>query len=699
MAAYTIFIIVLSFCVAVFGALTGFPSPGSGNNCRYEFVVPDKAGMCSNGNAGLDKKIDAVKEDLDRTRLQYVSGNTVLQDQMSKIQNTVNTYGSQMNDLYSHLRQLESQVSSFPTSLGPGGSDDIQRLVHTTKDYFNKALVDMQNKLFNVTYSFQQDAIEQSKVNAAVETQIRLQEQKTKDAEAKIEDLLNKVIALQGISTATTGTTNISPSVLSEVKSRLQTFDQDIKRYDQMQQQQFTALQQKSNTLALQLSNHSHVLNDLSTEAQALMARVQSSDEKADRVTRKFTEFQTVNQPRINTLETEVTQIKNQTDTLKNELSSVATNAMQANVLSNTELKDIKDAQQSIDLLEHRLQDVMSNVNNQPDMQVQLKQMHDDIKRLQQTIGALQKQQTTHKNPVTTSPAPPTTQVPVEPKTASVKIVVPTLPTAQPGTQVPLEPKTASVKMVVPTLPTAQPGTQVPLESKTASVKMVVPTLPTAQPGTQVPLEPKTAFVKMVVPTLPPAQPGTQVPLDPNKASVKMVVPTLPTAQPGTQVPLDPNKASVKMVVPTLPTAQPGTQVPVESKTASVKVVVPTLPTAQPGTQVPLDPKTAFVKMVVPTLPPAQPGTQVPLDPKTASVKMVVPTLPPAQPGTQVPLDPNKASVKMVVPTLPPAQPGTQVPLDPNKAPVKMVVPTLPPAQPGIPTLPMVVPTLPPGKK
>ncbi|XP_048251877.1 ESX-1 secretion-associated protein EspK-like isoform X2 [Haliotis rufescens] len=612
MAANVFFIITISYFVVVSGSLIGLPSSDSGNNCRYEFVVPDKTGMCSNGNAGLNKKIADVKEDLDRTRLQYVSGNTILQEQMSKIQNTVNTYGSQMNDLYGHLRQLESQVSSFPSSLGPGGSNDIQRLVRTTKDYFNQALVDMQNKLFNVTYSFQKDAIEQSKVNAAVETQIRSQEQKTKQAEAKIEDLLKMVHALQGTPSATAGTGNISPAMLSEVKSKLQSFDQEIQRYDQMQQQQFSALQQKSNTLALQLSNHSQALNDLSTESQALMARVQTSDTKADQVSRKFSQFQTVNQPRINNLETELTQIKNETDTLKSELSGVATNAMQAKVLSGKEMTDIKDAQQSIDLLEHRLQQVLSNANNQPVTQVQLKQMHDDIKRLQQTIASLQKQPTT-LDLTTTLPVQPGTQMPVQPKTASVKMVAPTLP-VQPGTQVPVQPKTASVKMVAPTLP-VQPGTQVPLLPKTAPVKMVAPTLP-VQPGTQVPVQPKTASVKMVAPTLP-VQPGAQVPVQPKTEPVKMVVPTLPV-QPGTQVPLLPKTASVKMVAPTLP-VQPGTQVPLLPKTASVKMVVPTLP-VQPGAQVPVLPKTEPVKMVAPTLPPGQP--MIP------TLPMVVPTLP-----------------------------------------------------------------------
>ncbi|XP_071093245.1 uncharacterized protein [Haliotis cracherodii] len=582
MAAKVFFIITISYFVVVSGSLIGLPSSDSGNNCKYEFVVPDKTGMCSNGNAGLNKKIEDVKEDLDRTRLQYVSGNTILQEQMSKIQNTVNTYGSQMNDLYGHLRQLESQVSSFPSSLGPGGSNDIQRLVRTTKDYFNQALVDMQNKLFNVTYSFQKDAIEQSKVNAAVETQIRSQEQKTKQAEAKIEDLLKLVHALQGTPSATPGTGNISPAMLSEVKSKLQSFDQEIQRYDQMQQQQFSALQQKSNTLALQLSNHSQALNDLSTESQALLARVQTSDTKADQVSRKFSQFQTVNQPRINNLETELTQIKNETDTLKSELSGVATNAMQAKVLSGKEMTDIKDAQQSIDLLEHRLQQVLSNANNQPVTQVQLKQMHDDIKRLQQTIASLQKQPTTLDL---------TTTLPVTAKTAPVKIVAPTLP-GQHGTQVPLLPKTASVKLVAPTLP-VQHRTQVPLLPKTASVKMVAPTLP-VQPRTQVPLLPKTAPVKMVVPTLP-VQTGAQVPVQPKTEPVKMVAPTLPPGQPGVQVPVRPKTEPVKMVAPTLPPGQPGVQVPVRPKAEPVKMVAPTLPPGQP--MIPTLP------MVVPTLP------------------------------------------------------------------------------------------------
>lgn len=144
--------------------------PSNGGSCTYQFHVADPNGLCAGTSSALDKKVDQVKQDLDKTKFQYVSQNSMIQNTLARIQSDAAGYMSKLTDLNNEIQKLKQIASSAPT--GTGNSAALNQMLHDTKDLLTKAISDINNKIFNITMQMQKSAVEETKIQTALNKQI-----------------------------------------------------------------------------------------------------------------------------------------------------------------------------------------------------------------------------------------------------------------------------------------------------------------------------------------------------------------------------------------------------------------------------------------------------------------------------------------------------------------------------------------------
>ncbi|XP_069137577.1 uncharacterized protein MCAP_0864-like [Argopecten irradians] len=344
---------ILAVVFVVLGATQGqyVPQgllPTTSSSCKYEFTVPDTTGACSMSSSNLDKKVDQVKQDLDKTRLQYVAQNSVVQSTLAQVQSDTATYVSKVNDLNNQFQRLQQAMSTAPSgSSSPaagGNSVYLNQLVHDTKDLLSKSVQDINNKIFNLTYQFQRGSVEQSKVDAAIEKQINQQAVLIAKSEQQIINLENQIKSLQAnagqkpsgpaatsppVTLVTGGPTNIQ---IAQLKQQYQQLEKDVQQQSQQQTTQFQDLNAKTNKLMGQVANQTNDISTIRMAAQDAMSRVLAAEPKILGIKAGFDTLKKSIEPQMAVVQQEITALQINVTKVEKELQQLGSQLMTNNV-------------------------------------------------------------------------------------------------------------------------------------------------------------------------------------------------------------------------------------------------------------------------------------------------------------------------------------------------------------------------------
>ncbi|XP_033750411.1 uncharacterized protein LOC117334727 [Pecten maximus] len=342
--------ILAVFCVILSGTQGQYVPqgilPSQTSSCKYEFTVPD-TGACSMSSSNLDKKVDQVKQDLDKTRLQYVAQNSVVQSTLAQVQSDTATYVSKVNDLTNQFQRLQQSVSTAPSggsAAAGGNSQYLNQLVHDTKDLLTKAVQDINNKIFNLTYQFQRGSVEQSKVDTAIEKQINQQAVDIAKTEQRIINLENQIKSLQ----ANAGKTPTGPAVtsppasvsaggptsaqLTQLKQQYQQLEKDVQQQNQLQTTQFQSLNTKTNQILGQVTNQSNEINTIRLATQGAMSRVLAAETKVNSVKSDLDTLKQKIEPQMVVVAQEVATLQINVTKVEHDLQQLGTQLMTNNV-------------------------------------------------------------------------------------------------------------------------------------------------------------------------------------------------------------------------------------------------------------------------------------------------------------------------------------------------------------------------------
>ncbi|OWF54101.1 myosin-4-like [Mizuhopecten yessoensis] len=367
--------------------------PTTASSCKYEFTVPDTKGACSMSSSGLDKKVDQVKQDLDKTRLQYISQNSVVQSTLAKVQSDTATYVSKVHDLTNELQRLKQAASVAPSGGGAtsGNSQNLNQLVIDTKDLLQKAVQDINNKIFNLTYQFQRSSVEQSKVDTAIEKQINKQAVDMARTEQKLINLENQIKALQAsASQKPTGPAVTSAPVsvvsgaptnaqISQLKQQYQQLEKDVQQQNQLQTTQFQSLDTKTNQILGQVANQSNEISTIKLATQGAMARILNAELKVTGVKTDLDTLKKKIEPQMTVVAQEVAALQINVTKVEKELQQLGAQLMTNNVNFITDHGKVVSITTQAGLLAKQLTKLESQVTSQSS---DLLQLTTDLKTL-----------------------------------------------------------------------------------------------------------------------------------------------------------------------------------------------------------------------------------------------------------------------------------------------------------------------------
>lgn len=340
-------------------------APNSGSSCTYQFHVADPNGLCAGTSSALDKKVDQVKQDLDKTKFQYVSQNSMIQNTLARIQSDAAGYMSKLTDLNNEIQKLKQIASSAPT--GTGNSAALNQMLHDTRDLLTKAISDINNKIFNITLQMQKSAVEETKIQTALNKQINDQTTKIAAAELKLITLENMLKNMQSGSTpqntmppqtttttkpmpttttrtsTTTGPAPTAPTaLLNQLKSQLQTLESEVKQLEQTHTKQITDLTQKTDKIKTDLANQTKEIAAAKSTAQTSFARLQVTEQDVQDAVNNLTQFQKRVNPEMSILQAEILETSKNVSTVISSLQQLGTSIMSDKIKIVKNTNDIK---------------------------------------------------------------------------------------------------------------------------------------------------------------------------------------------------------------------------------------------------------------------------------------------------------------------------------------------------------------------
>lgn len=324
--------------------------PSNGGSCTYQFHVADPNGLCAGTSSALDKKVDQVKQDLDKTKFQYVSQNSMIQNTLARIQSDAAGYMSKLTDLNNEIQKLKQIASSAPT--GTGNSAALNQMLHDTKDLLTKAISDINNKIFNITMQMQKSAVEETKIQTALNKQINDQTTKIAAAELKLITLENMLKNMQSGSTpvatmppqpfttnsmptttngaqTTTGPAPTAPTaLLNQLKTQLQTLESEVKQLEQTHTKEITDLTQKADQIKTDLANQTTEIAKAKTTSQAAFARLKVTEQDVQDAINNLTQFQKRVNPEMSILQAEILETSKNVSTVISSLQQLGSSIM-----------------------------------------------------------------------------------------------------------------------------------------------------------------------------------------------------------------------------------------------------------------------------------------------------------------------------------------------------------------------------------
>ncbi|KAL8568799.1 hypothetical protein ACOMHN_000082 [Nucella lapillus] len=190
--------------------------------CNYQYAI-SSGGNCATYGPSLERHLDAVQQDMDSLKLQYVSQNTVLQEEIRKLRQRASTTDANVNDLGKDLKNLQTSVFTLqakmtqtPTTNNNNGAANamLQQLVTTTRAQLTQSMLQLQSQvnaaLGSLRTELQRDGVEQSTVDTAFQAQLRQQQKDLTDALQRLQQLQQRVNAFQQQTPATPSPTTPS---------------------------------------------------------------------------------------------------------------------------------------------------------------------------------------------------------------------------------------------------------------------------------------------------------------------------------------------------------------------------------------------------------------------------------------------------------------------------------------------------------
>ncbi|XP_076101660.1 uncharacterized protein LOC143071310 [Mytilus galloprovincialis] len=330
--------------------------------CKYEFTVPDAKGACSATSTALEQKIDNVKQDLDRTRLQYVSQNSIVQGTLAQLQTDTKMYVSKVNDLNGELQKIKGQ------GVNPGQtSGTVNQLIHDTKDLLTKAVGDINGRIFNLSLEFQRNAIEESKVNSAIQNQINKQAVQLATAEQKLLNLENMIKNYKPPTSGSQPQPSSGPSSIqiTALENKYKQLENDLKSVDTLQQQQFTGLSDKTNRIMSQLLNQSHDIDVVAQATNQSVARLTAAEKMIQTTKQDFDNFKKATDPQIKILSQEASGLLSNLTSIEKQLQQLGIRLLNGQVTSKKMETDVTKVKTQADNLLQEITKLTSQISAQ----------------------------------------------------------------------------------------------------------------------------------------------------------------------------------------------------------------------------------------------------------------------------------------------------------------------------------------------
>lgn len=291
-----------------------------------------------------------MKQDLDKTKFQYVSQNSMIQNTLARIQSDAAGYMAKLTDLNNEIQKLKQIASSAPT--GTGNSAALNQMLHDTKDLLTKAISDISNQIFNITMQMQKSAVEETKIQTALNKQINDQTTKIAAAELKLITLENMLKNMQSGSapvvtmppqpsttrpmptTTNGGQTTTSPAptaptaLLNQLKTQLQTLESEVKQLEQTHTKEITDLTQKADQIKTDLTNQTTEIAKVKTTSQAAFARLQVTEQDVQDAINNLTQFQKKVNPEMSILQAEILETSKNVSTVISSLQQLGSSIM-----------------------------------------------------------------------------------------------------------------------------------------------------------------------------------------------------------------------------------------------------------------------------------------------------------------------------------------------------------------------------------
>lgn len=213
----------------------------------------------------------------------------------------------------------------------------------------------------------QKSAVEETKIQTALNKQINDQTTKIAAAELKLITLENMLKNMQSgstpqntmppqtttttkpmptITTRTSTTTGPAPTaptaLLNQLKSQLQTLESEVKQLEQTHTKQITDLTQKTDKIKTDLANQTKEIAAAKSTAQTSFARLQVTEQDVQDAVNNLTQFQKRVNPEMSILQAEILETSKNVSTVISSLQQLGTSIMSDKIKIVKNTNDIK---------------------------------------------------------------------------------------------------------------------------------------------------------------------------------------------------------------------------------------------------------------------------------------------------------------------------------------------------------------------
>lgn len=145
--------------------------------CGLNINIP--SANCNGGNNAVQQTLNTLKQELDRTRQQHQAQNVAVQSMITKLQTQQSSYITKISDLQNEVRNLVSAFNSLSGSQPISTSASLTvappvtgvpptlflQAVQNVRSDMNQAVIDFNNKVFNLSSLMQTNQLQELQVS------------------------------------------------------------------------------------------------------------------------------------------------------------------------------------------------------------------------------------------------------------------------------------------------------------------------------------------------------------------------------------------------------------------------------------------------------------------------------------------------------------------------------------------------------